>query len=78
LTPPLGSETTPEGRKITKLDQILLNGNNITMLVPGGEYPVINLMELDVRSQKSRLDDSLVVEGSQILLEATSQHLDFI
>lgn len=24
-------ETTPEGRRITKLDQILLNGNNITM-----------------------------------------------
>ena len=36
----LYSETTPEGRKITKLDQILLNGNNITMLVPGGEYPL--------------------------------------
>ena len=35
----LYSESTPEGRKITKLDQILLNGNNITMLVPGGEYP---------------------------------------
>ena len=48
------------------------------MLVPGGEYPVINLMGLDVRSQMSRLDGSLVVEGSQILLEATSQHLDFI
>ncbi len=30
-------ENTPEGRKITKLDQILLNGNNITMFVPGGE-----------------------------------------
>ncbi|XP_038950859.1 U6 snRNA-associated Sm-like protein LSm5 [Rattus norvegicus] len=28
-------EITPEGRRITKLDQILLNGNNITMLVPG-------------------------------------------
>ena len=50
LGPPLDSETTPEGRKITKLDQILLNGNNITMLVPGGEYPVINLMGLDMRS----------------------------
>ncbi|XP_030920589.1 U6 snRNA-associated Sm-like protein LSm5 isoform X1 [Geospiza fortis] len=24
-------EITPEGRRITKLDQILLNGNNITM-----------------------------------------------
>ncbi|XP_053788154.1 U6 snRNA-associated Sm-like protein LSm5 isoform X3 [Vidua chalybeata] len=32
-------EITPEGRRITKLDQILLNGNNITMLVPGGEGP---------------------------------------
>lgn len=25
-------ETTAEGRRITKLDQILLNGNNITMV----------------------------------------------
>ncbi|TKC52934.1 hypothetical protein EI555_009110 [Monodon monoceros] len=25
-------EITPEGRRITKLDQILLNGNNITMV----------------------------------------------
>ncbi|KAF6201473.1 hypothetical protein GE061_003864 [Apolygus lucorum] len=32
-------EITPEGRKITKLDKILLNGNNITMLVPGGDMP---------------------------------------
>lgn len=30
-------ENTPEGKRITKLDQILLNGNNITMLVPGGD-----------------------------------------
>ncbi|XP_048215839.1 U6 snRNA-associated Sm-like protein LSm5 [Perognathus longimembris pacificus] len=34
-------ESTPEGRRITKLDQILLNGNNITMLVPGGEGPEV-------------------------------------
>ncbi|XP_068008710.1 little elongation complex subunit 1 isoform X1 [Melanerpes formicivorus] len=34
-------EITPEGRRITKLDQILLNGNNITMLVPGGEGPEV-------------------------------------
>lgn len=32
-------ENTPEGRRVTKLDQILLNGNNITMLVPGGDMP---------------------------------------
>ncbi|KAG7231307.1 hypothetical protein INR49_012145, partial [Caranx melampygus] len=38
---PCSSEITPEGRRITKLDQILLNGNNITMLIPGGEGPEI-------------------------------------
>jgi U6 snRNA-associated Sm-like protein LSm5 len=27
---------TPEGKRVTKLDQILLNGNNIALLVPGG------------------------------------------
>uniref|UniRef100_A0A3Q3BJ93 U6 snRNA-associated Sm-like protein LSm5 n=1 Tax=Kryptolebias marmoratus TaxID=37003 RepID=A0A3Q3BJ93_KRYMA len=35
------TELTPEGRRITKLDQILLNGNNITMLIPGGEGPEV-------------------------------------
>ena len=35
-------EQTSEGRRITKLDQILLNGNNITMLVPGGEGPALD------------------------------------
>uniref|UniRef100_A0A8C6RY46 U6 snRNA-associated Sm-like protein LSm5 n=1 Tax=Nannospalax galili TaxID=1026970 RepID=A0A8C6RY46_NANGA len=34
-------EITLEGRRITKLDQILLNGNNITMQVPGGEGPEV-------------------------------------
>ncbi|CAI5474520.1 unnamed protein product [Closterium sp. Naga37s-1] len=29
-------EHTPEGSRVTKLDQILLNGNNIAILVPGG------------------------------------------
>ncbi|KAJ1262712.1 hypothetical protein BS78_09G131000 [Paspalum vaginatum] len=32
-------EYTSEGRRITKLDQILLNGNNIAILVPGGSPP---------------------------------------
>ena len=32
-------EMTSEGRRGTKLDQILLNGNNITILVPGGDGP---------------------------------------
>jgi len=30
-------EITADGTKTTKLDQILLNGNNICLLVPGGE-----------------------------------------
>ncbi|KAK1334783.1 hypothetical protein QTO34_004350 [Cnephaeus nilssonii] len=44
-------EITPEGRRITKLDQILLNGNNYNNgktvklfyfdLVPGGEGPEV-------------------------------------
>lgn len=29
-------ENTPEGSRVTKLDRILLNGNNIAILVPGG------------------------------------------
>ncbi|KAK7112533.1 U6 snRNA-associated Sm-like protein LSm5 [Littorina saxatilis] len=32
-------ESTSEGRRVTKLDKLLLNGNNITMLVPGGDGP---------------------------------------
>ncbi|KAJ3519202.1 hypothetical protein NM688_g9335 [Phlebia brevispora] len=33
-------ETTPEGvRKKTKLNQTLLNGNNICMLIPGSNGP---------------------------------------
>ncbi|XKL61140.1 hypothetical protein PGB90_008197 [Kerria lacca] len=31
-------EYTVDGKRITKLEQILLNGNNIAMLVPGGDY----------------------------------------
>lgn len=34
-------EITAEGRRVTKLDQILLNGNNITMLIPGSEGPEV-------------------------------------
>lgn len=32
-------ETTPQGRKKTRLAQTLLNGNNICMLIPGSEGP---------------------------------------
>ena len=35
--PPRRSEITSEGKRITKLDQILLNGNNVALLVPGGD-----------------------------------------
>ena len=30
-------DITPTGRKETKLDQILLNGNNVCLMVPGGD-----------------------------------------
>ena len=30
-------EMTADGRRATKLDQILLNGNTVALLVPGGE-----------------------------------------
>jgi len=30
-------EVTPEGTRVTHMDQILLNGNNIALLVPGGK-----------------------------------------
>jgi small nuclear ribonucleoprotein (snRNP)-like protein len=30
------TELTPSGPKKTKLDSILLNGNNIAILIPGG------------------------------------------
>ena len=32
-------EILPEGKKVTKLEQILLNGNNINIMIPGGEGP---------------------------------------
>ncbi|KAI9138174.1 like-Sm ribonucleoprotein [Paraphysoderma sedebokerense] len=32
-------EVTAEGPRKSKMDQILLNGNNICMLIPGGEGP---------------------------------------
>ncbi|XP_006894126.1 PREDICTED: U6 snRNA-associated Sm-like protein LSm5-like [Elephantulus edwardii] len=34
-------EIMPGGKRITKLEQILFNGNNITVLVPGGEGPEV-------------------------------------
>ncbi|ORX38779.1 LSM-domain-containing protein [Piromyces finnis] len=32
-------EDTPQGKKVTHQEQILLNGNNICMLIPGGVGP---------------------------------------
>ncbi|KAJ1667373.1 RNA-binding protein lsm5 [Coemansia sp. RSA 1646] len=34
-------ETVGESKKVNRLEQILLNGNNICMLVPGGEGPSV-------------------------------------
>ncbi|VDO88113.1 unnamed protein product [Schistosoma margrebowiei] len=34
-------EFTAQGKRITKLPHILLNGSNIVMMVPGGEGPEI-------------------------------------
>lgn len=36
-------ENTPDGRRITKLDQILLNGNNITMVGARRKTPYMNI-----------------------------------
>ena len=38
-------ESTPEGRRITKLDQILLNGNNITMVCTNKTMCCIKLFD---------------------------------
>uniref|UniRef100_A0A8C6VUS9 U6 snRNA-associated Sm-like protein LSm5 n=2 Tax=Percomorphaceae TaxID=1489872 RepID=A0A8C6VUS9_NOTFU len=40
-------EITPEGRRITKLDQILLNGNNITMVGHKRLRSLSNITQLD-------------------------------
>ncbi len=39
-------ESTPEGRRITKLDQILLNGNNITMVTINVAHTNLNYFNL--------------------------------
>ena len=31
-------ETTPQGKRVTNMEQILLNGNNIAVLVPGAKF----------------------------------------
>ena len=33
-------EVLPEGKRVTRLEQILLNGNNITLMIPGSSGPV--------------------------------------
>ena len=33
-------EHTGEGIKVTKLDEILLNGNNVCMIIPNGKGPL--------------------------------------
>merc|ERR1719192_882524 len=46
-------ENTPEGRRVTKLDQILLHGSNITMMIPGGEGPEALNMRIPPREGES-------------------------
>ena len=39
-------EVTPEGNKIEhKVDQILLNGNNICIMVPGGDPSQVSIVD---------------------------------
>lgn len=38
-------EVLPEGKRATHLDQILLNGNNIAILVPGGNPEESTIMQ---------------------------------
>ena len=57
------SEMTPEGRRVTKLDEILLNGNNIAMLIPGGEYPLVELLLL-VEPLKGHHWDCMLIMSS--------------
>ncbi|KAA8543467.1 hypothetical protein F0562_021038 [Nyssa sinensis] len=47
-------EITAEGRRITKLDQILLNGNNIAILVPG----VVSLKSVSRETGRSSGDSA--------------------
>ena len=44
-------ESTPEGRRINKLDQIFLSGNHVTMLVPGGDGPDMNFKKMNKKVQ---------------------------
>lgn len=46
------SEATPEGRRVTKLDMILLNGNNITM-VSRQRFLLISVAKYDAGSKKN-------------------------
>ena len=43
-------EITPEGTKVTSLEQILLNGKNVCMMIPGGSPE-------DAESSSSEEDD---------------------
>lgn len=64
------SEITPEGRRITKLDQILLNGNNITMVSHQGLHVLIICAYksigdgLQSNSFKLNFCDSSVISGN--------------
>uniref|UniRef100_A0A452I198 U6 snRNA-associated Sm-like protein LSm5 n=2 Tax=Gopherus TaxID=38771 RepID=A0A452I198_9SAUR len=61
-------EITPEGRRITKLDQILLNGNNITML----KHPLLNCTLKRARGAGLPLCYNCICECSGTSLQSKS------
>merc|ERR1711907_469113 len=40
-------EYTAEGKRLTQLDQILLNGNNVALMVPGSDGPAEKMHDTD-------------------------------
>merc|ERR1712154_488358 len=66
-------EITPNGKKISKLDSILLNGKNVCLLVPGGAPQENDDIEQTDRTlkddeNKQNDDDNNFVSGTQPLL----------
>ncbi|ETO13672.1 RNA binding protein [Reticulomyxa filosa] len=73
-------EITPEGKKVTKLDSILLNGNNVCLMVPGGAPPVNDpynnlmqsLQQSDNDKEKMEIEPSTQNETSHPVISSTN------
>ena len=50
-------EITPNGKKITKLDSILLNGKNVCLMVPGAAPPSFNVQQQQNEIETKNDDD---------------------